>query len=91
MVTQTYICDDCKQSVGKEDLCSIEVSIGFNEASYTRRGKSLKKDICKDCLRKRDMLVESQDGVAVEPAIKTSTFEKKFMDFLVDLGVMFEE
>lgn len=91
MVTSTYICDDCKRSVGREDLCSVDVSIGFNVGNYTRRGNVAKKDICKECLRKRDMLIENEADPKTEPNIKTQTLEKKIVDFLCDLGVVFEE
>jgi hypothetical protein len=90
VVTNTYICDVCKKSVGKEDLCNVTVSLKLGDGVW-RSSSDNKKDICRDCLRKRDLLIETEKDGRTETAIKDKTFESKFVDLLQDLGVLFEE
>jgi len=96
MITQTFICDECKKSVGETELYSIDISISHKDAGpyNTRRVTSIKKDVCKGCLEKRGLIVEKPangDETAKAEANNKKTLEAKFIDFLEDLGVAFVE
>jgi hypothetical protein len=93
MVTKTFICDICKLSVGETELCTVDVSVTYPQDRYNKL-LSCKKDICKECLKKKGIVAE-RTGERVKDeqtaASNQKTFEQKFTDFLEDLGVAFVE
>lgn len=94
MVTKTFICDLCKKSVGETDLVPIETTVSMpKSASGCTQRLTAKKDVCKDCLEKKGILMtitdEKQRGEITTKNEKT--LEDKFVDLLVDLGVVFSD
>lgn len=94
MQTTNYICDMCKTSKSKEDLCQMRVStqgLKIKEGSYYNE---LKVDICKECLEKKGFIINPKTDTekAEETEKKNSQIlESKLIDILVDLGVQFYE
>ena len=96
MITKTFICDECKSSVGEKELYSFDVDLkGHNQPRYSPSYISIKKDICKKCLEKRGVLTElsDEDREAKEEALKKNTkcVEDKLIEILEDLGVAFQD
>ncbi|MHB8124690.1 MAG: hypothetical protein ACYDEJ_03440 [Desulfitobacteriaceae bacterium] len=96
MKTTTYICDVCKKSVGEAELCQVESSIKIPRQDHRGAMKLVgcNKDICKDCLIKKGLLIEysgSDEERSKQVAANQKTFESKFIDFLEDIGVVFVE
>jgi hypothetical protein len=88
MRTTTYICDICKQSKSQDDL--VEVKISFDTKGRYR--PESKKDICKECLKKRGLLLENTENPDEETRKSNQkTIESKIVDILEDLGVQFCE
>lgn len=94
MITKTYICDKCNKSVGEEDLCTVEITIKSpRPASYNNKITRIEKHICKNCLTDKGIRVELPEGQKKEDLDKKNEtcLEDKILDFLQDLGVVFEE
>lgn len=101
MITKTFICDVCKKSVGETELCQVEANVKVPRQDNCRSMKSVStkfancdKDVCKDCLVKKGILIElSEDDKerANQVASNQKTLESKLIDILSDLGVLFEE
>ena len=89
MQTTNYICDMCKTSKSKEDLCQMRVTtngLKIKEGGYYNE---LNVDICKDCLEKKGFIINKKPE---EVAKKNSkTLESKLIEILDDLGVQFYE
>ncbi|SCG82687.1 hypothetical protein DW1_1114 [Proteiniborus sp. DW1] len=97
MITKTYICDVCNKSVGEGDLCTVEVVIkspqkGSN-SYYRSEITRVEKHICKTCLTDKNIRVELPEGQKKEDFDKKNqvALEDKIIEFLQDLGVIFEE
>ena len=92
MVTKTFICDLCKKSVGESELYPITITITRPAKSYNKM-LSVAKDICKECLVKKDLLEinTATDKTDEEISVKSKSFESHFIDMLYDLGVKFED
>lgn len=93
MKTTTYICDKCKNSVGKEDLVEISFSANLIKMPNGNNSyQSVKKDVCKKCLNEKGLILE-YDKERFEQDLKKNekTMDDKLIDFLSDLGVMFQE
>ncbi|MCI8655459.1 MAG: hypothetical protein HFJ48_06310 [Clostridia bacterium] len=93
MKTTNYICDICKTSKSKEDLCQMKVStqgIKINEGSYYNE---LNVDICKECLEKKGFIINPKPEQTEEDIKKKNSqvLENKLIDILIDLGVQFYE
>ena len=93
MKTTNYICDVCKTSKSKEDLCQMRVStqgLKIKEGSYYNE---LNVDICRDCLEKKGFIVNAKPEQTTEEIEKknSQTLESKLTDILEDLGVQFYE
>lgn len=93
MVTKTFICDICKNSVGETELCEVGVSIKRPQNPYTTM-LTCKKDICKKCLEKKGIVTETTGDRAKDIQSETTnqkTIESKLIELLEDLGVQFTE
>lgn len=93
MKTTNYICDVCKTSKSKEDLCQMKVStqgLKIKEGGYYTE---LNVDICKECLEKKGFIVNAKQEKTTEEIekINSQTLESKLTDILEDLGVQFYE
>lgn len=89
METITHICDICKQSKSKEELARLEVRSSGLE--FLDRYSTLKFDICKSCLEKKNFIVNQREDKSLKD-IQTqnqSNLEDKIIDILSDLGVQF--
>lgn len=94
MVTKTFTCDLCKKSVGETDLVAINASLNMLKApNGYQRLLTAKKDICHDCLEKKGILVAVTDEKQREEIYTKNkkTLEDKFVDLLVELGVVFSD
>lgn len=97
MITKTYICDVCNKSVGEGDLCTTEIVIKSPNSTgngyYRNEITRAEKHICKKCLTEKNIRVELPEGQKKEEMDKKNkmSLEDKVLDFLQDLGVMFEE
>ena len=95
MITKTFICDECKKSVGESEL--FQVNTRITTPKQDNRGSgclvSCDKDICRGCLEKKGLITEySRDGKKDEQVAQNQkTFEAKVIDFLEDIGVAFVE
>lgn len=93
--TTVYICDICKNTKDSGSLSKIEVRTEGIRIKNCDRYAPLKIDVCKDCLKKKGFLVESkiENEIEKEQAeLKNNqTLEDKIYDFLLDLGIAFEE
>lgn len=93
MQTTNYICDVCKTSKSKEDLCQMRVTtqgLKIKEGGYYQE---LNVDICKDCLQKKGFIInpkpeETEDDIKKK---NSQVLENKLIDILEDLGVQFYE
>jgi|WetSurMetagenome_2_1015567.scaffolds.fasta_scaffold1303762_1 hypothetical protein len=99
MKTTTYICDDCKKSVGELDLCSIRVTLTVStkmSGSYVSNHSvnPIEKEVCVDCLKKHGIVsqefIDNKQSRELE-AKNVKTIEDKMLDILEDLGVHFDE
>lgn len=91
METITHICDICKQSKSKEELARLEVR--SNGLEFLDRYSTLKIDVCKSCLEKKNFIVNEREDKALKD-IQTqnkANLENKIIDILNDLGVQFYE
>ncbi len=93
MKTTNYICDTCKTSKSKEDLCQMRVTtngLKINEGGYYNE---LNVDICKDCLEKKGFIINPKPELTDEEIKKknSQTLENKLIEILDDLGVQFYE
>ena len=99
MITKTFICDVCKKSVGESELLKVSASVTVpKQVSYsgkksysTQKLLSCDKDICKDCMTAKGLIVLSKEGEEQDEIVNPKTFEEKFIDFLEDIGVAFVE
>lgn len=93
MQTINYICDVCKTSKSKEDLCRIEVETLGIKISKGHHYDPLKIDICKDCLEKKGFIINPKPEETEEDIKRknSQTLENKIVDILYDLGVQFDE
>lgn len=93
MKTTNYICDVCKTSKSKEDLCQMRVTtegLKIKEGGYYQE---LNVDVCKDCLQKKGFIInpkpeETEDDIKKK---NSQVLENKLIDILNDLGVQFYE
>jgi hypothetical protein len=94
MITKTFICDSCKKSVGETELTTLSISLKVckNSNGYATT-ISANKDICKDCLEKKGILVTVPENQKPDEVIAKNQkcLEDKIADFLADLGVVFEQ
>lgn len=93
MKTTTYICDCCKNSVGKDDILDITFQANLVKApnSYYAT-QSIKKDVCKKCLEKKGLILEYNKETHEQDLKKNEkTMEDKLLEILEDLGVAFQE
>ena len=91
METITHICDVCKQSKSKEDLARLEVrSTGIE---FFDRYTMSKFDICIDCLKKKNFIVEKREDKTTEEIQNSNrdNLRNKIIDILQDLDVQFYE
>ena len=91
MQTTNYICDICKTSKSKEDLCQMRVTtqgLRIKEGSYYNE---LNVDICKDCLEKKGFIINPKPEQTEEDIKKKNSqvLENKLIEILEDLGVQF--
>ncbi len=99
MRTTTFICDVCKKSVGETELLKVSASVTVpRQVSYSGKKSfsaqkllSCDKDICKDCMSAKGLIVLSKEGEDQEEIGNQKTFEAKLIDFLEELGVAFVE
>lgn len=94
MQTTNYICDVCKTSKSKTDLCRIKVrteGLRINEKGGYYN--DLEIDICKDCLEKKGFIINKKTEETEEEISKknSKTLESKIIDILDNLGVQFYE
>ena len=94
MITKTFICDLCKKSVGEMELLPLEVNLTMpkSPSGYAQR-LTVKKDICKDCLEKKGIVIKLADHSETEKITQSNqkTLETKLIEILEDLGVAFAE
>jgi hypothetical protein len=94
MITKTYICDSCKKSVGETELTTLSISLKVltSPNGYTKT-LTASKDVCRECLEKKGVLVTLPEGQKEEEVYAKSKkcLEDKIADFLADLGVVFEQ
>lgn len=93
MQTTNYICDTCKTSKSKEDLCQMRVTtqgLKIKEGGYYNE---LNVDICKDCLEKKGFIISPKPEQTEEDIKKKNSqvLENKLIEILEDLGVQFYE
>lgn len=93
MQTTNYICDICKTSKSKEDLCQMRVTtqgLKIKEGGYYNE---LNVDICKDCLEKKGFIINPKPEQTEEDIKKKNSqvLENKLIEILEDLGVQFYE
>lgn len=91
MQTTNYICDICKTSKSKEDLCQMRVTtqgLKIKEGGYYNE---LNVDICKDCLEKKGFIINPKPEQTEEDIKKKNSqvLENKLIEILEDLGVQF--
>ena len=94
MITKTFICDCCKKSVGEAELVNLTILADIlKNADGRRTGTVVNKDVCADCLNKKGVLSEVPEGQKFNDVLAKNqkTLEDKILDFLADLGVMFEQ
>ena len=96
MITRIFICDICKESVGKSELFKVRTNLEIPEPPpYGNKLLSCEKDICRECLNKKgiitEMTSEDREKYAQKQKANQKTIEDKLIDLLVDLGVVFEE
>jgi hypothetical protein len=94
MRTTTFICDVCKKSVGETELCQVDTSVKMPRLDRGMKLASCNKDVCKECLTKKGLLIEysgSDKERADQVASNQKTLESKLIDILEDLGVAFQE
>ena len=97
MRTITFICDTCKKSVGESELYKVSTSINIPKGPNSSSGRlvSCEKDICKECLEKKGLvtfLTSDEYEKRTQATISNQkTLEAKLIDFLADLGVLFEQ
>lgn len=92
MITETYICDLCKQSVGKKELLNLVVELRIPTKTYGNQLCRANKDICRKCLKATDILTEEEEEII--PEVKESNekvLERKFIELLEQLGVSFTD
>lgn len=91
METITHICDVCKESKSKTELARLEIRC--NGLSFFDRYTTLKVDICKSCLEKKNFTVNKREDKTEEEIQNTNSknLENKIIDILSDLGVQFYE
>ena len=97
MKTTTYICDICSKSVSETELTTLKVNmearrkVGLSASSYNMI-KTCSKDICLDCLKKKEIVnktfLDPKEPEETEKS-NTRTVEDKFIEILSDLGVQF--
>lgn len=94
MQTTNYICDVCKTSKSKEDLCKIKVRTeGLKMQGKGSYYDDLVIDICKNCLEKKGFIINPKPEETEEDIQRknSQTLENKIIDILYDLGVQFDE
>lgn len=99
MITKTYICDKCNSSVGESELCTVEITIKspqpLTHSNSYRKNEVTKaeKHICKECLDRKGIRVVLPENEKKEKFDKQNEvcLEDKIMEFLQDLGVLFED
>ena len=93
MKTTTYICDKCKKSVGAEDLIEINFSANLiKKPNGYYSSQPINKDICKKCLEEKGLIIEFNEEKYEQDLKKNEkTIEDKILEFLEDLGVVFQE
>lgn len=94
MKTTTYICDVCKKSVGESDLTTLSIQMKACKAPNGYASTfTVNKDVCKDCLEKKGILIVVPDGQKHENVVAQNqkTLESKFIEILEELGVQFQE
>ena len=90
--TEVYTCDICKQSKSKDDLANFKVSTTGIKTKSQSNGYHLTFDICPACLEKKGFVVECKKEEEEKVAAKNQVaLEDKIYDFLVGLGVVFQE
>ena len=91
--TMVYTCDICKASKSKDALARIIVkSEGIKIKAAICNG--IRIDICRDCLKKKGFIVdfsEDQDEQMQASMKNKATLEDKIYDFLIEMGVVFQE
>ena len=93
MQTTSYICDICKTSKSKEDLCKMRVrteGLKIKEGGYYTE---LNVDICKNCLEKKGFIINPKPEETEEDVEKKNSqnLRNKLIDILTDLEVQFYE
>ena len=93
------ICDVCRQQKESNQVAELKPSLvlpasfSFNNYSRSLYPKG-EFHICKECLQKKKMFIESKDGSKTTFQSEESVIER-FKDVLVelleDVGVLFEE
>ena len=93
MKTTTYICDKCKKSVGAEDLIEIKFSANLiKKPNGYHSSQLINKDICKKCLEEKGLIIDFNEEKYEQDLKKNEkTIEDKILEFLEDLGVVFQE
>lgn len=97
MKTTTFICDVCKKSVLETDLTEMRVTIVGRNKTTARTysmSREVKKDICLDCLKKKNLAEKTFLEVKQDQETEdknTATLESKLIEILQEIGVMFEE
>jgi len=94
MITKTYICDICKKSVGESELVNLSIRADILKNSDGRRTyATVSKDVCTECLEKKGVLTTVPEGQKFNDVLEKNhkSLKDKILDFLSDLGVMFEQ
>lgn len=95
MITNTYICDICKKSVGESELFPVHISLTVPKRpnTYSQKLLSYNRDICKECLEDKGIITERPEGESEQSLqLKNNkTIESKFVELLQELGVIFEQ
>lgn len=93
MITTNYICDICKISKSKQDLCQMKVSTEGLKIDKGNYYNSLAVDICKECLENKGFIINPKPEQTEEDIKKKNSqvLENKIIDILEDLGVLFYE
>ena len=95
MITKTFICDKCKQSVGDDQLIRLTTSMSvpaptnYNPKATTRI--NVEKDVCIECLKKAKVFKKDYDPNNVDVKQVKDDFQDAFVSILEEIGVRFEE
>ena len=95
MKTEVFTCDCCKNSKSYGDLAHLTIQCdGLTLKMGGLRKFSIVKDICKDCLERKGIVVHptaDNEKDKIADTKNKKTLNDKLIDILDDLGVAFHE